>query len=102
MENELREYLAEVQHEIWAHWMRYMFTQGTYIETGTSGGGKLWQMPAEKVARWQRQMETGYFDLTEKERESDRHQADKVLAVLSKHANKQNETAIIQEDTCRR
>ena len=73
----LREQLADEQHAIWAHWMRYMFTQGTFSNNGT------WTMPAAKVERWQRQMDTPYSDLSEKERESDRHQADKVLGVLS-------------------
>ena len=74
-EVELRERLAAVQHEIWAHWMHYMFTQGTYSD-GT------WTMPADKVERWSRQMATPYSGLTFKEQESDRHQADKVMAVL--------------------
>lgn len=76
MSNELREQLADVQHAIWAHWMRYMFTQGTVNPDGT------WTMPAEKVQRWGGQLRTPYSALTEKERESDREQADKVLEVL--------------------
>ncbi len=77
MSDELREQLAAVQHEIWAHWMRYMFTCGQFGPDGS------WTMPTDKVERWQRQMSTPYSDLTDKERESDRHQADKVLAVVS-------------------
>ena len=41
-------------------------------------------MPEEKYDRWARQMNTHYFELSEKERESDRDQADKILAVLAK------------------
>jgi hypothetical protein len=70
-----REQLADVQHTIWAHWMNYMFTQGTWSD-GT------WTMPADKSQRWSRQMATPYSALTFEEQESDRHQADKVLAVL--------------------
>ena len=73
----LRKQLADQQHAIWAHWMRDMFTCGSFSANGS------WTMPAEKVERWQRQMDTPYSDLSEKERESDRHQADKVLGVLS-------------------
>lgn len=72
----LREQLADVQHAIWAHWMRYMFTCGQFGPDGT------WHMPAFKAERWQRQMDTPYNELTDQERESDLHQADKVLGVF--------------------
>ncbi|MBK8773201.1 MAG: hypothetical protein IPM06_22600 [Rhizobiales bacterium] len=69
--------LADVQHEIWAHWMRYMFTQGkTDFITGD------WTMPVAKADRWKRQMDTPYADLTSQERKSDIEQAEKVIAVL--------------------
>lgn len=73
MSDDVRERLADVQHAIWAHWMRYMFTQGTVNPDGS------WTMPAEKVTRWGGQMRTPYSDLTERERESDREQADKII-----------------------
>lgn len=73
MSANVRERLADVQHEIWAHWMRYMFTCGQFGPDGT------WHMPAFKAERWQRQMDTPYSALTEQERESDREQADKVI-----------------------
>lgn len=75
--DELGEQLAAVQHEIWAHWMRYMFTCGQFGPDGS------WHMPAFKAERWQRQMDTPYAELTDRERESDREQADKILAVVA-------------------
>lgn len=39
-------------------------------------------IPAEKVNRWQRQMNTPYNELPEEERNSDRDQAEKVLKIL--------------------
>jgi len=74
----MREMIAAVQHAIWSHWMKYMFTQSVYDELGN------WTMPSGKVERWHRQMETDYSDLTERERSSDREQADKVLAAMEK------------------
>lgn len=74
----LRERIADTQHAIWSHWMKYMFTCGQFDDNGN------WIMPAEKVERWQRQMNTDYSDLTEREKDSDRSQADKILAVLPK------------------
>ena len=77
-QNNLREELADAQHEIWSHWMRYMFSCGEFNSDGE------WVMPEEKYDRWARQMNTHYFELSEKERESDRDQADKILVVLAK------------------
>lgn len=74
-EEELIESIAAVQHAIWSHWMRYMFTCGQFDPDGT------WHMPAFKAERWQRQMDTPYNELTDGERESDRDQARKVIAL---------------------
>jgi hypothetical protein len=76
-QDERRERLADVSHDIWAHWMRYMFKQGSF----DFGGG--WHMPRYMVDRWYRQMDTRYADLTEREKESDREQADKIIAALN-------------------
>lgn len=73
----LREPLAYLSHAIWSHWMRWMFSVGTFNEDGS------WTMPADKAQRWQRQMNTPYTELPEHEREGDREQADKILAVIN-------------------
>ena len=65
------EFQADIEHEIWSSWMRYMFTCGTFNDDGT------WTMPADKVERWQLQMDTAYSELTEREKESDREQVRK-------------------------
>ena len=74
MTNELREKLADMQHEIWSHWMRYLFSCGEEQYNGT------FLLPGDKVERWKQQMNKPYSELTEKERESDREQADKILS----------------------
>jgi len=76
MESDLREQLAAMQHEIWAHWMCYQFS--CCIE---NADGSL-TVPAEYVERWRRQMAITYSELPEPERESDREQADKILRIL--------------------
>ncbi|MCP4405032.1 MAG: hypothetical protein GY801_47990 [bacterium] len=73
----LREKLAEIQHEIWAHWMKHQFSVGTFNDDGT------WTMPCEKVQQWRRQMDTPYAELSEPEKESDREQADKILPIIT-------------------
>ena len=74
--SEIREQLADVQHDIWAHWMRYLFYKCVKNDDGSA------TIPAPLVERWQRQMNTPYAELSEREKDSDREQADKVLAVL--------------------
>ena len=79
----LRERLAALHHEIWSHWMRYMFAQGTYRDIELDGRvQRVWIMPEQERVRWERQMGTPYDVLPEAERKSDRDQADKVLALL--------------------
>ena len=77
MKGEKRERLASLQHNIWTHWMQYLFSKCVRLRSGL-------MIPTDKVTRWQRQMRTLYKDLPEEEKESDRHQADKVLKLLSK------------------
>lgn len=74
----MKEKIASVQHDIWSHWMKYMFS------VCRRESGDVLIIPPEKVRRWSRQMYTPYSELTEKEKASDRIQADKVLNVISK------------------
>lgn len=76
-QTQIREAIASVQHDqIWAHWTKYQF--GKCI---LNPGGSI-TIPAALVQRWTRQANTLYVDLPESERESDRHQADKVLIAI--------------------
>lgn len=99
-----RESLAAVQHEIWSHWMRWILSQcrersepildfgGKYDpDNDPHGFGPLPSITGEEIEaiilpktlkRWKRKMNTPYADLSEEWKESDRHQADKVLAAL--------------------
>lgn len=68
--------LADVQHEIWSHWMKYLFEESVQNDDGTV------TIPADKVEIWKRQMVTSYADLSSEEKESDVEQARKVIAAL--------------------
>lgn len=70
------ELIADVQHEIWSKWMRHLFkvSQG-WIDGSVS-------IPADKVNRWKYQMNTPYYELSENEKDSDRHQADLVIRAI--------------------
>lgn len=66
------EKLAELEHEQWAHWTKYM----------------LDNLTPENITRWKKQIETPYAELTEKEKESDRVWAKKVIEVIQKEGTK--------------
>lgn len=72
MDNEIREMLAKATHEMWAHWMRYLFSRAAFQY------GQAWINSAD-VERWTRQMKTPYEELHESEKDSDRDIADRFL-----------------------
>ena len=65
----LREELAALEHDQWAHWTAWQIEKSS----------------PEMIVRWQRQIETLYVNLSEKEKDSDREWADKVLAIVEAH-----------------
>jgi hypothetical protein len=71
------ELLANVQHQIWSHWMKYQFSVCQENPDGSI------TIPAEKVVRWKRQMNTDYPALSETEKASDRKQAEKIVQCLN-------------------
>ena len=75
----MREELANLCHEQWSNWVRYMFSKGTFNEDDS------WTMPGDLVKRWMRQMNTSYIGLLEVEQESDRREADKFIKVMELH-----------------
>lgn len=80
-----REQLAAYAHEAWSGWMRYMFQQGGGEMIYHVEGEELfcWMMSPTSFQRWQRQMKTPYADLPESEKESDRSEADRILAIIN-------------------
>lgn len=76
-EQEALEILADTQHDIWAHWMKYLFS---LVFSNTDGSVTI---PVDKVTRWERQMRTPYAELSDGEKDSDRDQARKIKAALN-------------------
>ena len=74
---------AAAEHECWSNWMKYMFSKG-HMQKNSYGHTGDWCMPKELVDRWQRQMNTSYADLTEKEKQYDR---DVVIQYHGTHVN---------------
>jgi len=61
-----REKLSDLEHQQWAHWTKYM----------------LDNLTPENIKRWKEQIETPYNQLTDKEKDSDRAWADKVIEII--------------------
>lgn len=77
--NSLIEDLASVEHERWAHWQRYLHDQCEQLADGRLA------IPAHLVKRWEEQIETPYELLSDREKESDREQVQRVLPILERH-----------------
>jgi hypothetical protein len=69
--------LAAVEHERWAHWQRFMHRKGRSLADGSL------LLPAELVARWERQIETPFDKLTEDEKDSDRDQVRQYISAIA-------------------
>lgn len=74
--NEVQEKLAEYAHEAWSGWMKYLFSKSDIAIDGRV------IIPPELAIRWKTQMNTPYKDLPEEEKQTDRFEADKILAML--------------------
>lgn len=85
MSNELREQLAELAHDQWSGWMAHLFSKSVINQNGTM------TIPKWAVDRWTKQVDTPYPELSVKEMDSDRTEADRFLAVF------QSEITALQE-----
>lgn len=82
--DELREALAAYAHdEAWSGWMEYLFSKSAQNPDGSV------TIPGGLVARWKRQMTTAYADLPENEKDSDRKEADRMIAIVQEAAHAQ-------------
>lgn len=72
---ELKEKLAAIEHERWADWQKWCHQ--VIRENGPN-------LQTENVLmRWDRQIETPYAELSEKEKQSDREQVDRYLPLIN-------------------
>ncbi|MER8522975.1 hypothetical protein [Mesorhizobium sp. M0220] len=74
--------LAAIEHDRWAHWQDYVHRAGERLPDGRI------ILPADQVARWDRQIATCFSNLNDAEKESDRDQVRRylpaILAILAK------------------
>ena len=78
-EQELIEQLADKEHASWAHWMEYLFSRCPFTAQGDA------IIPRELVARWKKQVETPYANLTEQEKQSDRNEVMHILPIIREY-----------------
>ena len=71
-----REALAEYAHDCWSRWMTHLLSR-----TRQNADGSV-TITTKDVRRWQRQRVTAYGDLAENEQDSDRAEADRILAIM--------------------
>ncbi len=76
--DKIREELAKYAHNQWTGWMDYLFEKSIDNSDGTV------TIPKWAVDRWKAQCKTNYEDLSEKEKDSDRSEADGMLNILSR------------------
>jgi hypothetical protein len=77
---DLREKLADAEHASWARWMVYLFSKCQRQADGSC------TIPPEYVSHWQREVETPYEELSEREKESDRAEVELILPIIDNYA----------------
>ncbi len=75
-ETELVEALADKEHASWAKWMNYLFSK---CEKQSDGSLVI---PFAYVVRWQRQANTPYEGLSDREQQSDRDEVGYILPII--------------------
>lgn len=69
---------ANLEHERWARWQKYMFSKCRQNKDGSL------TIPTWAVSRWGTQIEIAYKDLSEEEKESDRKETRNYLPLLER------------------
>ena len=89
---ELLELIADFMHHQWSRWMKYVYNHAVTVDESsetlawTSETGKIgYIFNTNLYNRWLRQMNTPYAELSEKEKDSDREWARKLIILLDKN-----------------
>ena len=79
---ELREKLAAIEHERWADWQRYIHSVSDMKASSLN-------IPMGYASRWDRQINTPYSELSEREKQSDREQVDRYWHLVKEYAQQE-------------
>lgn len=75
----LREELAASEHDRWSRWMEHVFKVSFHLASGDV------IIPKSYADGWKRQIATQYAGLSEHEKDSDREEADRTIAIFEEH-----------------
>lgn len=81
-----REALAALAHEQWSGWMKYLIGRLTCGGLSMMSDRGPCVIERDDLDRWKRQVHTPYAELSESEKESDRKEADRVIALLTEYS----------------
>lgn len=85
--DELIEQLADKEHASWARWMDYLFSKCEDHFDDEEGfsyyKGKI--IPPDLIEHWQRQIDTPYEQLSEREKQSDRDEVAHILPIIEEY-----------------
>jgi hypothetical protein len=76
----LIEKLADIEHQRWADWQRWVHANFKKEEIGK--GSWVWYMPYSLIEQWQRQIETPYSELSEKEKKKTENKSEDIYRLL--------------------
>jgi len=79
-EQELIEKLSAAEHASWARWMKYLFSLCILQNDGTL------TIPVDRVAWWQKEIDTPYAELTEELKQFDRDEVAHILPIIHDYA----------------
>mgnify|MGYP000026943668 FL=1 len=75
-DNNLIEELANYEHNRWSRWQSHLFGKCRINKDGSL------TIPKEFVDRWNRQINTSYFDLSVEEQKSDKEEAVRIINII--------------------
>ncbi len=76
----MKERLADLEHDRWSKWQKYM--HGHVYDSSQSINPHLKVIPTELYNRWEKQIVTPYSELSEKEKDSDRIEAQNTIDTI--------------------
>ena len=84
---------ANIEHERWARWQKYMFSKAQIV-LGNDDEENAIQIPIEYWKHWQKEIDTPYSDLNEETKESDRKETRNYIPLLQQALKSQQERLV--------